>query len=210
MIFSWDMLTWWFNIFVGLFVIIDPFAVAPVYLSLSDRFTSSDMASIRMKAAACAFLILVVFCVFGNRLFSFFGITAEAFQIAGGILLLVYGVAQMTSERSHVDKNEAAESEAKDDISIFPLATPLLAGPGAISSVVLHTSKATNIWEKTLVGVAIGCVLLLTLFILKFSPSLLRVLGRTGLNLLTRIMGVILTAIAVQFILSGLKTALGI
>jgi multiple antibiotic resistance protein len=140
-------------------------------------------------------------------IFRIFGITLPAFQIAGGILLLLLGIAQLNSSRSRVQPEEQYEGMARDDISVFPLGMPLLAGPGAISTVVLFASEARGIGQMTGLLVAIAGALVASHLTLKGAPLLYKVLGRTGLNLLTRIMGVILTAVAVQFILNGILGA---
>jgi multiple antibiotic resistance protein len=136
-----------------------------------------------------------------------FGITLYAFQIAGGILLLLLGIAQLNADRRRVKTEEESESLERDDVSVFPLATPLLAGPGSISTVVLYASQAQGALQVSLLVVAIALALALSYVLLRFAPRLLNFLGRTGLNLLTRIMGIMLVAIAIQFVINGLKTA---
>jgi multiple antibiotic resistance protein len=196
-----------FNTFIAIFVIIDPFAVVPIYLSLTEGYTPEALRQTRRKASKLALGILATFALTGTAIFRMFGITLPAFQIAGGILLLLLGIAQLNSSRSRVQPEEQYEGMARDDISIFPLGMPLLAGPGAISTVVLFASEAKGV--ASVVGLMIALVTALgaSHLTLKGAPLLYKVLGRTGLNLLTRIMGVILTAVAVQFIINGLLGA---
>jgi multiple antibiotic resistance protein len=157
-----------------------------------------------------AFSILLFFAVFGLVLFDFFGITLPAFQIAGGILLLRLGLAQLSADRTRVRPEETAESRDKEDVSVFPLATPLLAGPGAISTVVLLASNESPSPLRTgMVVVAIAVALILSYLMLRFASRLYKILGKTGLNLLTRIMGILLTAISIQFIINGLSAVVG-
>jgi multiple antibiotic resistance protein len=139
----------------------------------------------------------------GEGIFRLFGISIPAFRIAGGILLLLLGIAQLEAHRERVKTEEENESYSRDDISIFPLATPLLAGPGSISTVVLQSSEVHGPLQNALFLLAIACVFIVTYFLLKSAPHLYRLLGKTGINLVTRIMGIILTAIAIQFIIDG-------
>ncbi len=191
------------NLVLAIFVIVDPFAVVPVFLSITEHADSRVRERTARKASLIAFAILAFFALFGLILFDFFGITLPAFQIAGGILLLRLGLAQLAADRTRVRPEEAEESLARDDVSVFPLATPLLAGPGAISTVVLLASKQESKLGVTSLVCAVAVALVASYFMLRFASVLYRVLGKTGLNLLTRIMGIILTAIAIQFMING-------
>ncbi len=193
--------------FVTLFFIVDPFAMVPVYLSLSERFTPADQQHIRRKSTLIALGLLIAFAVTGMKFFELFGITLPAFRIAGGILLLVMGVGQLNTSRDKVSSAEESECLEKDDISVFPLATPLLAGPGAISTVILYSTGAGSALRLAELLLAITACLAATYVILRFSPRLLRLMGKMGLNLLSRLMGIVLTAVAVQFMLSGVADA---
>ena len=197
------------NTFVAVFVIVDPFAVVPVYLLLTDRLSHEARRSTRHRASLAAGAILTTFAVTGLAIFRFFGITLPAFQIAGGILLLLLGIAQLNANRSRVKQEEKDESLARDDVSVFPLATPLIAGPGAISTVVLLSSQSKNFYQQMSLILAILLALVANHVILKGAPILFKFLGQTGLNLITRIMGIILTAMAIQFLLNGLDAAIG-
>ncbi len=199
-------LTHFLNSFISIFVIVDPFAVIPVYLGLTDRFTAESLVKIRRKATLVACLILIFFAVTGMSLFNFFGTTLPAFQIAGGLLLFKFGIEQLGANRTRVKEEERDEGLHRDDISVFPLATPLLAGPGAISTVVLQSSKTKSTPSLLMLCLAIVLAVALCNLVLKLGPLLYRVIGTTGLNLLTRLMGLILTAVAVQFIINGLTT----
>ncbi len=193
------------NLVLAIFVIVDPFAVVPVFLSITEDSSQAMRERTARKAAIIAFAILVFFALFGLILFDFFGITLPAFQIAGGILLLRLGLAQLSADRTRVRPEETAESRDKDDVSVFPLATPLLAGPGAISTVVLLSSNSSpSVVHSGMVVLAIGLALIASYLMLRFATKLYRLLGKTGLNLLTRIMGILLTAISIQFIINGL------
>lgn len=196
-----------FHTFVAIFVIVDPFAVIPVYLALTDRFSPEGIAQTRKKAAMVAFGVLAVFAASGLGIFKLFGVTLPAFQIAGGILLLLLGISQLNNTRARVKPEETSEGMERDDISVFPLGTPLLAGPGAISTVVLLSSEAHTPLRTGGLMLALVLAMYASYLCLKVAPMLLRILGKTGLNLFTRIMGLILTAIAVQFMLNGFRSA---
>jgi len=198
--------TFFINTFIALFVVIDPFAVVPVYLTLSDRFSDKEKVAIRRKATITALLLLFAFAATGLGIFKIFGITLPAFQIAGGILLLIMGIDQLNQNRERLQDDEVEEA-SHDDITIFPLAMPLLAGPGAISTVVLASSGAHSAARMGSLFLAITLVFVATYLMLKAAPLILKLLGQTGLNLLTRIMGVLLTAIGVQFIMNGVNAA---
>jgi multiple antibiotic resistance protein len=190
---------------IALFVIIDPFSVIPIYLSLTESHTVKEKRSIRLKATLIGGSILVLFAISGMGIFNLFGITLHAFQIAGGLLLLILGFEQLGANRKSVKEDEEQELMQKDDISVFPLATPLLAGPGAISTVILYAGKAHDVMSSTVLIIAIILTMIATYLILATGPLLLRMLGKTGLNLLTRLMAIILTAIAIQFVLNGIE-----
>jgi multiple antibiotic resistance protein len=199
--------TYFTGAFVTIFFIVDPFAVVPVYLSMAERFDKPGLRAVRLKATVYALAILSVFAVTGMTVFELFGITLPAFQIAGGILLLMMGVSQLNAQRKKVSAEEEDESLHRDDISVFPLAMPLLAGPGAISTVILLTTEAGSVLRRVELMVAIVLCMVASFLVLSASAGLKRVLGRTGLNILSRIMGIVLTAVAVQFILNGVGDA---
>lgn len=194
--------------FVALFVIVDPFAVVPVYLSLTERFSPEGIRHTRQKATLVAFGLLALFALTGLSVFKLFGITLPAFQIAGGILLLLLGISQLNNTRARVKPEEKTEGMERDDVSVFPLGTPLLAGPGAISTVVLLSTQAKTPLRMLCLLIALIGAMGAAYMCLKAAPYLYRILGKTGLNLLTRIMGMILTAIAVQFMLNGIRGSL--
>ncbi len=193
--------------FVTLLFIIDPFAVVPVYLTLTERFSQASRAHIRRKAVLVALVMLIGFAITGMKFFELFGISLPAFQIAGGLLLLMLGMTQLNADKAKVTPTEQDEGLSRDDISVFPLATPLLAGPGAISTVILLVTKAESRFRFFELLVAITACMVAAFLVLRFSHLLYRLLGNTGLNLLSRIMGIVLTAVAVQFVLNGLREA---
>jgi len=190
--------------FVTLFVIVDPVGLTPVFVSLTLGASNYERKKIAFRATMVAAVILFIFCLFGESVLEFVGISMPAFQIAGGILLFITALDMLFNKRSKRQKNQSGEGERKDDVSVFPLATPLLAGPGAITSVILIASTVPG-W----VGFAHAITAMLAVIILAYimfltGPLFEKVLRETGINVVTRILGMILAALSVQFILDGL------
>ena len=143
----------------------------------------------------------------GEFVLNFFGITINSFLVAGGLLILLLAISMMHAKTSRIKSTaeEEEESEGKDSIAVVPLATPLLAGPGAISTVILYAHKGIGIRHYLIVGLIILTLTLLLFIIFKFVPYISKYISQTGINVFTRIMGLILAAIAIEFIASGLK-----
>jgi len=195
-----------FTTFISVFVMVDPLAAIPIYLILTERFTRQDVRNIRSKAVLVATGILLVFALTGMGILNFFGISMAALQIAGGILLLKFSIEHMGGPEK-IKHEEEDEGLHRDDISIVPLAMPLLAGPGAISTIVVQATRATDEINLVLLILTTCLVMCVTYFILKFSRSLYKVLGKTGLNLIGRIMGILVAAIAIEFVITGMRDA---
>ncbi len=202
------MLQWneYIKIFVAVLVIIDPFGAIPVFLSLTGHNTQADRKHIARIAALATAIILIVSSIFGNTILHFFGISMASFRVAGGILLLFLGIAMMHAQQSPTrhTPEEDLEAENKESIAVVPMAMPLLAGPGAISTVIIYSQEAAGWGHKgILIASCVVAALILWITMLLAIP-LSRVLGRTGINIMTRVMGLILTAISIEFIATGL------
>ncbi len=202
------MLHWndYIKIFVAVLVIIDPFGAIPVFLGLTGSHTEPDRKHIARVAAFATAIVLIISCVFGNTILNFFGISMASFRVAGGILLLFLGIAMMHARQStskHTPE-EDLEAENKESIAVVPLAMPLLAGPGAISTLIIYSQEAPGWGHKgILIASCVVAAVILWLTMLSAIP-LSRILGRTGINIATRVMGLILTAISIEFIATGL------
>ena len=192
----------------SLFVIVDPIAIVPAFLAMTPEETPAQR--IRMARLACIVMVgvLLVFAVSGARLLKFLGIQLPAFQIAGGIVLLVIALDMLRAQRSRVQetREETAAGAAKDDIAVTPLAIPMLAGPGAISTAILLHNKAASFTQEVMLCMAILIVGVLSYAILHFSAHGARWLNPIVMRITTRIMGLLLAAVAVQFILNALAT----
>ncbi len=197
--------------FTTLFVIIDPLGLAPIFVSLSAGSTAGSRAQLSRRATVIAAAILIAFALTGKALLKAMGITIPAFQIAGGIMLFLLAV-EMLFEKRTERRHKNVEHQSGDtlvagseDIAVFPLATPLIAGPGAIASIILLMSRYQgDITAQALVIAMLLSVLLLTYFTFRLADPFEKLIGDTGIMVVTRLFGVILGALAVQFILSGL------
>ena len=200
--------------FTTLFVIIDPLGLAPIFASLSAGDSVGSRAQLSRRATLIAAAILILFALTGKALLKAMGITMAAFQIAGGIMLFLLAVEMLFEKRTERrQKNVEHQTEdtfetGSEDIAVFPLATPLIAGPGAIASIILLMSRYQGDYRaQGLVIAMLLAVLLLTYFTFRLADPFEKLIGDTGIMVVTRLFGVILGALAVQFILSGLVQA---
>ena len=192
--------------FVTLFVIIDPIGLTPMFVALTQGMSPKQRRAIAIRATLVSAGILAAFAVFGEALLGFIGISMAAFKIAGGILLLLTALDMLFERRSKRREDTADdEDEDFDDPSVFPLAIPLIAGPGSIATVIL-LAGATPGYTGLGVSLAVMLLVLVVTFIFFQAASPLeRMLGKTGINVVSRLLGMLLAALAVQFMLNGLK-----
>jgi multiple antibiotic resistance protein len=189
--------------------IVDPIAVIPTYLVITQRETPEHRAATLRRACFAAALILVAFAMFGSLIFKIFGITIEAFRIAGGLILWVVAMDMLHGERKTQESGtEVAEGQVKEDVAVTPLAMPMLAGPGAISTIMVLAGQARSVPEKIIVHGSIIVTMLVSFLVLRAGERLVRRMGQTGVRVMTRIMGLLLAAIAVQFVITGVRDAL--
>ena len=195
--------------FGSVFAIVDPFAALPIFVALTADRTPPARRRIALRAAITCFGVLTVFAAAGSLIMTFFSISLPAFKIAGGILLFGVGMEMLRAKPSSTRSTAEEESEAqgKEDLAIIPLGLPLLAGPGAIATVMVLAGKAETYPKRGSVFFAIVVVSAITFVVLRSAELVARGLGRTGINLIGRIMGLILAATAVQFVIDGLREA---
>ena len=195
----------------SIFFLVDPFAAIGTFLAITANVEAQKRKLLARKASITCFVVLTTFALVGKFIFKLFGITLPAFEIAGGLILLLIGLDMLQAKRSATqeasgDKEEAAE---KEDVGIVPLGIPMLAGPGAISSVMVLVGQAAKLWEVvTIVGV-IAFTAYISYVVLASADRVRKVMGETGIRILVRIMGLLLVALAVQFFVNGL-TDLGV
>jgi multiple antibiotic resistance protein len=189
--------------FVTLFVVIDPPGLAPLFVALTKGMTAAHRRAIALRAVVVAAVLLTAFGAFGEALLGFIGISMPAFRIAGGILLFLTALDMLFERRRPRREGQAAPHP--DDPSVFPLATPLIAGPGAMATMILLTGQAGS-WAEILAVHAIMAAVLGIVFVLCLGAGVMeRVLGDTGINVVTRLLGMLLAALSVQFVLDGLR-----
>jgi len=191
--------------------IVDPIAVIPTYLVITRDQTTGQRAITARRACIAAGLILIAFALGGTLIFRIFGITIEAFRIAGGLILWVVAMDMLHGERrTQESRPEIAEGAVKEDVAVTPLAMPMLAGPGAISTIIVLAGQAQAVGEKIVVLAAIVATMAISLVVLRVGERVVLRMGQTGIRVMTRIMGLLLAAIAVQFVLTGVRDALKI
>lgn len=195
------------KITVSFFAVMNPIGNIPIFISLTNGYSQQQKKYTARKAAFVSFCILTAFLVLGNFIFSMFGITIHAFRIAGGIL--IFGIAYnllhaKTSTTQTPHSKEKEEATEKEDISITPLALPIMAGPGTIATVMTHASSY-NIPNLILVFVGFTLVLGISYILFYYSTPIIEKLGHGGLNVITRLMGLILAVISIQMIAEGIK-----
>lgn len=191
--------------FVTLFVVIDPVGLTPLFVALTQGAGARARRAIALRACIIAFGILTLFAVFGEAVLGFAGISMAAFRIAGGVLLFLTALEMLFERRTQRREDQAGEDAPADDPSVFPLALPLIAGPGAIASVILLAGQQPGaLGLLTVIGVALVVVAMVFGFFLT-GGMLERALGRTGITIATRLLGMLLAALSVQFVLDGLK-----
>ncbi|WP_423792635.1 MarC family protein [Methanocaldococcus indicus] len=192
--------------FSSIISILNPIGAVPIFISLTESYPEKERFLIAKKVFIYATSILLVFALFGNYILSFFGISLDAFKIAGGILILLIALDMVRGKQeAKIQKKEIIEAYEIEEVALMPLATPLLAGPGSITACMVAMSEAHNYLDKILVIFAILLCMIITYVILIFSEKIMDKIGKLGIRILTRMMGFLLTAIAIQMIVSGLR-----
>ncbi len=194
----------------AVFFIVDPLGLVPLFVAMTAHDTEVKRRRMALRAAVVAWAVLSTFALFGSLIFKTFGITLSAFKVAGGILLLITAIDMLRAQpsRTRSSPEEAVEGSAKDDVAIVPLAMPLLAGPGAIATVTVLAGRGPT-WPyviPVLFAIAVTCAA--AYLLLRIAGRINGLLGRSGIAVLERIMGLLLAAIAVQFMADGVRELL--
>jgi multiple antibiotic resistance protein len=197
----------------SIFFLVDPFAAIPAFLAITENADPVRRRRMARKGALTCFIVLTGFALGGQLLFRMFGITLPAFEVAGGLILLLIGLDMLEAKRSPTQEasGDTEEAAAKEDAGIVPLGIPMLAGPGAISSVMVLVGQVPSLWHWEM-GAILGSITftcIVTYWVLASASQVRRVMGETGIRILVRIMGLLLVALAMQFFVNGL-TDLGI
>jgi len=195
--------------FSSVFFIVDPIATIPSFLVLTSDAEPADRRHMAKRAAWTCFLVLAGFASAGTLIFKMFGITLPAFRIAGGLIMILIGLDMVQARRSQTKETPAETQQAmeKDDVGIVPLGVPMLAGPGSISTVIALMAQSSTWLHRGAIIASVGLTAFVSYWTLAAADRLGRRMGDTGIHILTRFMGLLLMAIAVQFILSGLAAA---
>ena len=203
-----DLLPFALLCFTSFFTLTNPLGTMPVFLTMTNGMNYHDRKAIVRRATIVSFITLMVFTFSGQFLFKFFGISSNGFRIAGGFIIFKIGFDMLQARYSNAKLKEEEVKTYADDISITPLAIPMLCGPGAIANAIMLMDDASTFTLKgTLIGI-IALVYFITFLILQASTRLVRILGETGNNVMMRLMGLILMVIAVECFVSGLKPIL--
>jgi multiple antibiotic resistance protein len=190
----------------SVFFLVDPFAVIPLFLAVTADSTSSERRAVARRSAMTCAIVLCSFALAGSLIFKMFGITLPAFKIAGGIILMGIGLDMLQAKQSgtKATAEEQQEGAEKQDASIIPLGMPMLAGPGAISTVMVLVGESHSVWKQAIIYATILFTSFLAFMILSGADGVRKYLGETGIRILMRLMGLLLVALAVQFIVNGL------
>jgi multiple antibiotic resistance protein len=193
----------------AIFFVVDPIAVVPIFIGMTRGDSEAKKRAMAKRAALTAFMILSSFALAGTFLFRALGVTLAAFKVAGGILLMLTAIDMLMGQkaRTRVTPEEEVEAEEKEDVAIFPLAIPLLAGPGSIATVTALVARAHSILYVIPVVLCIAVTCLASYLMLRAAGRISKLLGVTGLTVMNRVIGLIIGALAVQFIFDGIKDA---
>jgi multiple antibiotic resistance protein len=190
--------------FATLFVVIDPPGLVPLFIALTRGMSPEKRRAMARRACIIAAVLLLIFGVAGEAILGFIGISMPAFRIAGGILLFLTALDMLFERRTQ--RREGQQVDPDHDPSVFPLATPLIAGPGAIATMILLVGEAGAGWPGTFAVLGLMLVMMVVTYaFLLASPPLERALGRTGTIVITRLLGMLLAALSVQFVIDGVK-----
>lgn len=190
----------------SLFAVIDPFGLIPIYVSLTSEMTKRQRQKTIQTAVVVATGVLLVVTLFGNSILELFGISLSAFRIAGGLLLILIAIDMLNARPSSIRQTEGEREEAStsENIGVVPLAIPLLAGPGAISALIVYSEQTSGEVERFMLGVIAAVMMLITYGVLLLGDKIGAILGKTGLNIAKRLMGMIVAAVGAEFIMQGI------
>ncbi len=194
--------------FTSFFTLVNPMGSMPVFLGMTSELEQEHRNKTAFKAVLIAGLTLVFFMYTGKLLFNFFGISIHSFRIVGGVIFFIMGMDMLQARLGKIKVRENEINQYVNDIAVTPLAIPMICGPGAITNAIVLMGDADNVGKKIVLIISTLLVMVLTLVIYYGGSRLLKVLGQTGLNVLTRLMGLILMVVAVEFFFSGLKPIL--
>jgi MarC family membrane protein len=196
------------DFFIALFALLNPLFAIPVFLGLTGEFTTGARQRTAAIAALATFLALITAALVGDQILNLFGIHVESFQIAGGVIVLIIAIGMLKGEnedkKDSVEAIESGAGAARKDIAVYPLAIPLLAGPGAFVTTIVFSSRLTTMGDFAALGAAIFAVVLLLWLAMAFATTASRFLSEIAITIATRILGILLAAVAVEMIIKGI------
>ncbi|MCB2015185.1 MAG: MarC family protein [Sphingobium sp.] len=204
------MIELFISAFITLFVVIDPPGCAPIYASITSDASARQRRSMAIRAVAISAIILLIFALYGKQLLGVLGINLDSFRIAGGIMLFMIALDMVFEKRTQRREDRAQkiiETPEIEDVSVFPMAMPMIAGPGSIATVMLLMARADGFEERAVVLGAVGVNLVLMLIALVAAGPIMAVLGQKIEAVITRLLGVLLAALAVQFVIDGIRAS---
>lgn len=201
------MLTFALNAFVAVLVITDPLGNTPIFASLLKHYAAPERNSIIRRACIAAVAILILFTLVGSLILKIFSITIGAFRIAGGLILFGIASHMLSAEKSRtrITPGEEVEAQSKEDIAIVPLAIPLISGPGAIATVMALQTQAASTLQTGILILAIIVSGLISYITYRYAGTFLMRIGETGINIMTRLLGLILAVMSIQFVINGIR-----
>jgi len=200
-----DLFSFGLLCFTSFFTLINPLGTMPVFMTMTSELDVSSRNATAKKASIVAFFTILTFAFSGQLLFKFFGISVNSFRIVGGVIFFIMGMDMLQARIGQVKIKESEVKSYVSDISITPLAIPMICGPGAITNAIVLMEDAATIERKIILFAAIFLVMVVTYLILYSSSRIIKILGQTGNNVMMRLMGLIVMVIAVEFFFSGLK-----
>ncbi|NGY37939.1 NAAT family transporter [Flavobacterium sp. XN-5] len=203
-----DLITFGLLCLTSFFTLINPLGTMPIFLTMTTDLTEKERQVTAKKASLVSFIIIICFALSGQLLFKFFGISVNSFKIVGGVIFFMMGMDMLQARLSAVKIKKNEVKTYVNDISITPLAIPMICGPGAITNAIVLMEDATSISKIVILLVSIAAIVLTTYFVLLSSSKIIKVIGQTGINVMMRLMGLIVMVIAVEFFFSGLKPIL--
>ncbi|QTD38699.1 NAAT family transporter [Polaribacter batillariae] len=194
--------------FTSFFTLINPFGTMPIFMTMTADLDASHRTKTARKASIVSFITIIIFAFSGQLLFNFFGISVNSFRVVGGVIFFLMGMDMLQARLGKVKLKESEVKTYVNDISVTPLAIPMICGPGALTNAIVMMEDADSIEKKAILIFAVFVVILLTYIILYSSSKIIKILGQTGINVMMRLMGLIVMVIAVEFFFSGLKPIL--
>ncbi|WP_027418618.1 MarC family protein [Crocinitomix catalasitica] len=195
-------------VFTSFFTLINPLGTMPIFLTMTKDIDLQNRNKTAKKASAVSFVTIVMFAFSGQLLFNFFGISVNSFRIVGGVIFFLMGMDMLQARLGKVKIKESEVKTYVNDISITPLAIPMIYGPGALTNAIVMMEDANTFNKKNVLVLALFMVIVLTYIILYSSSKIIKILGETGNNVMMRLMGLIVMVIAVEFFFAGLKPIL--